>query len=91
MCEHFDPDSVIHVADGTGYQSEDGSIRVWEFCDAPKQLRDLTINGGDEDYLAFVPQGEDVPLWISGNTSFGCCSIHYFAIEGGVVAIGSHA
>ena len=31
-------------------------ITVWSFYDAPKELRDLSTNGGDEDWLAEIPE-----------------------------------
>mgnify|MGYP007122140866 CR=1 FL=1 len=30
-------------------------IRVWRFEDAPEELRNLSTNGGDEDWVALVP------------------------------------
>ena len=30
---------------------------VWRFCDAPQEYQDLSGAGGDEDWLAFVPDG----------------------------------
>ena len=30
-------------------------IKVWRFEDAPKKYRALSTNGGDEDWIAFVP------------------------------------
>ena len=37
-------------------------ILVWRFYDAPEEYAALSVNGGDEDWLAFVPDaaaGED--------------------------------
>lgn len=32
------------------------SITLWAFHDAPAVLRQLSTNGGDEDFLAIVPK-----------------------------------
>lgn len=39
---------------------------VWKFHDAPQELRDLSQNGGDEDWLVELPPGWDeygLPFW----------------------------
>jgi len=69
-------------------------IRVWRFCDAPEELRNLSTNGGDEDWLALIPPklvGEYIP-WIGAE--FGCSGIDKYEhpeLPGFVVKIGSHA
>lgn len=35
--------------------SEFPPIKVWHFYDAPEEYRALSGHGGDEDWLAFVP------------------------------------
>ena len=46
-------------------------IIVWKFYDAPEELRKLSDNGGDEDWLAIVPndmiQGGEAPWWMMTN------------------------
>jgi len=70
-------------------------IRVWRFQDAPEELRNLSTNGGDEDWLALIPPllcGEWIG-WIDSG-AFGCCSVDTYnhpELPGYVVRIGSHA
>jgi len=65
-------------------------IMVWRFRDAPEVLRRLSTSGGDEGWLALLPD-DNVPLWCDGGGSFGICNteIHRLA-DGRVVAIGCH-
>lgn len=71
-------------------------IRVWSFYDAPTEYRALSRHGGDEDWLAFIPQavndahGNYFP-WMESGTEFGCCDVHEHPVEGGVVRIGAHS
>jgi hypothetical protein len=67
-------------------------IRVWRFRDAPEDLQALSTNGGDEDWLAFVPDhlADQWIGWLESGGSFGCCDVDEFPIRGGVVRIGSH-
>jgi hypothetical protein len=42
-------------------------IRIWAYHHAPKEYRELSNHGGDEDWLAHIPQ-EDIernrmPFW----------------------------
>ena len=77
--------------------SEIESIKIWKFHDAPKEFQDLSISGGDEDYLTLIP-----PNYIQEYFGFldcihfGCCSIDEIKIEKGLykgysVLIGTHA
>ena len=45
---------------------------VWKFYDAPKQLRALSTNGGDEEWLVELPPGWEengTPYWIEAMDS----------------------
>lgn len=68
------------------------AILVWAFEDAPEELRALSNNGGDEDWLALVPMdyGTDYVSWIESGP-FGCCGVDKIETEFGLVFIGSHA
>lgn len=71
-------------------------ILVWRYSDAPEEYRKLSIAGGDEDWVAFIPESYGkgsigAPMWMSEGTSFGCCSVDFIEIKTGTVAIGSHA
>ena len=71
-------------------------ILVWKFKEAPEHYRKLSTHGGDEDWLAFIPDeyihkyGFDV-FWAEEGSSFGCCRVSETEINGGVVLIGAHA
>jgi hypothetical protein len=69
------------------------AIVVWRFGSAPADLRALSQNGGDEDWLALIPAGMagDWIPWIDSDT-FGCCDRSSFDLpDGRKVVIGSHA
>lgn len=69
------------------------AITVWHFYDAPVEYQRLSTNGGDEDWLAFVPAtfaGHYVG-WLESTGFDSCCEPQRFPVEGGVVWIGSHA
>lgn len=71
-----------------------GAIVVWRFEDAPERFRSLSTNGGDEDWLAFVPSGfpGGVPFWMGDSADGGWCNIvDWYDVEGGSVCIGSHS
>jgi hypothetical protein len=69
------------------------TIKVWKFEDAPKEYRDLSTNGGDEDWIAFVPAAlsEDWIGWLESGSPFGCCCVDEYKVEGGVIRIGCHS
>ena len=65
------------------------SIYRWE--DAPYAWKKLSTNGGDEDWVVFVPEplrGEYIPFLEEGRFSN---IVDSYEIPGGVVIIGSHA
>lgn len=41
------------------------AIMLWAFDDAPEELRRQSPHGGDEDFLAWVPAGANVPDWFT--------------------------
>ena len=68
-------------------------ILVWRFYKAPQEYQNLSDNGGDEDWLAFVPAeySDDYLGWLE-HGSFGVCSIDKYDLPNGdSVYIGSHA
>jgi len=75
-------------------------IRIWRFHDAPADLRALSNNGGDEDWLAVIPPSifhadeDDWIGWMEAGHSFGCCDVSRYehpTLAGYQVRIGSHA
>lgn len=71
---------------------QNAPITVWEFDNAPKEYRDLSTNGGDEDWIAFVPthlKDAWIP-WLEEGP-FGCAGVQERPVDGGAIRIGSHA
>lgn len=68
---------------------------VWDFGEAPQELKDVSDNGGDEDWIAEIPPSwadKWIP-WIDGG-DFGCCDVSYYdhpLKPGYKIAIGCHA
>jgi hypothetical protein len=70
-------------------------IKVWRFNEAPAEYRELSCNGGDEDWVALVPAGFTYPehvIWLEPGSAFGCCDVERHAMpDGSFVYIGCHA
>lgn len=70
-------------------------IRVYRFSDAPADLRALSNNGGDEDWLAIVPadyEERHYISWLQEGSPFGVCTIErHELLDGSAVYIGCHA
>ena len=66
-------------------------ILVWDFYNSPKEFQELSGHGGDEDWVAFVPDGAPDPTWAWEGTPFGCFSVEDHKVEGGRVLIGAHS
>lgn len=68
------------------------AVTVWRFEDAPIVYRDLSTSGGDEDWLAWVPDAfkDDYTPWLQ-QPAFGCCSVSVCPIRVGEIRIGAHA
>lgn len=74
-------------------KSSKGAIIVWRFQDAPPEYQALSENGGDEDWLAFLPEtfsGESVG-WMDAGSSSGWGVVSEHRVVGGVVRIGGHS
>ena len=69
------------------------TILVWRFYEAPQEFQALSGHGGDEDWLAFIPDafGDEWIGWLDSSTSFGVCETTRHPVEGGLVYIGAHA
>ena len=67
-------------------------IIIWEWWDAPGELRILSPHGGDEDWVALVPKEMSQPSWMETGTNFGCCDVSEHELDDGRrVFIGAHA
>lgn len=71
-------------------------IKVWSFFDAPYQYQCMSDNGGDEDWIAWVPQSiidrDGVPEWLQENTPFAkCILVERDNVNGGRIFIGCHS
>jgi len=69
------------------------AIMVWRFATAPEWMKKLSEHGGDEDWVALVPDslGKDMPSWAQTGTEFGCCEVSAHKVDGATVLIGAHA
>ena len=52
---------------------------IWKHEDAPPPISHLTHQGGDEDYVAFVPANFWAPIFLSG-PQFGCCRVFEYDV-----------
>jgi hypothetical protein len=71
-------------------------IQIWKFEDAPKELQALNDNGGDEDWLAILPdylEGQYIG-WLEEGSSYGCCRVNKYnhpTLANYKVRIGCHS
>lgn len=69
-------------------------ISIWAFQDAPKFLKDLCSQGGDEDWIACIPEShkETHIGFLEEGGAFGCCRVKEFRFaNGATVKVGCHA
>jgi len=80
------PDSAVRITNGH-------FIKVWRFKESPKEYQAMSNNGGDEDWVAFIPDEMSAywVAWLESGTPFGCCCVDEFKVDGGTIKIGSHA
>lgn len=68
------------------------AVTVWRFDEAPEELRALSSHGGDEDWLAVLPFGQTMPMWMAPGSAFGVCDVsEHDLIDGSTVCIGAHS
>lgn len=74
-------------------QTDSAKITVWRFDDAPKDFRELSTNGGDEDWIAFISDAFNGQWigWMESGSPFGVCDVYEYAVDGGFVRIGVHS
>lgn len=67
-------------------------IIIWPFDSAPQELKDLSSNGGDEDWIAVAPHSiMNNVMFLEAGSSFGCCRVQEIEVGRWCVKIGSHA
>ena len=67
------------------------TIITWRFYEAPGELRVLSTNGGDEDWLSILPD-DDEPSWMWEGGPYGYCRVNTHDLgDGRFVKIGCHA
>jgi len=71
------------------------AIIIWQFEDAPEEYQSLSRNGGDEDWVAFVPKRLlkeiMIPAFLEEGSSFGCFKVERHEVEDGIILIGCHS
>lgn len=72
-------------------EQQGSSILVWHWNDAPGKLRSHSTHGGDEDWVALIPVGMEVPFWMESG-SFSISSSDEIKLEDGrILIITAHA
>jgi hypothetical protein len=70
-------------------KTDDKTIFVWRFRDAPGELRAYSMHGGDEDWVVLLP--EDVDGWPFTHQAFGSQVSEHPLPDGRMVLIAAHA
>ncbi len=66
--------------------------KIWRFADAPQHYREQSSNGGDEDYVVFIPDGLELwPLDHGGDYVPGWGHCDHLEVSGGTLLIFAHA
>ena len=79
------------------------AILLWPFHEAPEDFKRLSQSGGDEDFLAFVPDdffdsryfpsshGVQYDFLSRLKQAMGVCNTEQHEVEGGFILIGTHS
>lgn len=73
------------------YETFKHPITVYRFNDAPEELKAYSTSGGDEDWIAVIPNTfkHEHINWLD---SLGVCAVETYKLDCGFwIAIGSHA
>lgn len=71
--------------------SENPVLTVWTWGNAPMKEKWSAGNGGDEDWVTFVPKNVTAPSWLDEGSAYGCCSVNITEYNGGTIHVGCHA
>lgn len=70
-------------------------LKIWKFENAPEEYKKLSQNGGDEDWIVFMPDGFDeeneFPYFLDEGTYFACFIVEDYEVKGGKIRIGAHS
>lgn len=69
------------------------AVLVWRFDDGPEVYKNMSNNGGDEDWIALIPPGfysDYMPIWVDNLDTCHDPQIYEIA-QGYKIVIGSHA
>lgn len=64
-------------------------IKIWAYENAPAEYQILN-SGGDEDYIIFVPNGQELP-WCIESALTRCGNMPSTKVDGGIIYLSSHA
>ena len=86
----------FHTENVIGDESDLRCIAIWDWANAPECLKKESPHGGDEDWVALIPERlMGRPLFLDEGTNFGCCSVHTTKVRIGnyiyELRIGAHA
>ena len=75
------------------HDTQPPAAQLWMFHDAPRELRDLSSHGGDEDWVLLVPKSMDASCYMDSiAAAIGVCGTSRDVLPNGdVVYIGAHA
>lgn len=94
LCERC-RDPVGHRLREFLLENTDLPVLLWPFQQAPEVFRRLSQNGGDEDWIAFVPcprrRDVDLDLLFGEGTRFGVCCVDKYPVGRGEIWIGCHS
>jgi hypothetical protein len=87
------PPTILGVSKINYVQPVCPPIQIWAWDDAPDEYRALSTHGGDEDWVAFLPDewGDEYPSWMDEGTRFAVCDLYRYKVENGWIYIGAHA
>ena len=82
-------ETLMAAVEALDVVQQDDHIKVWRYKDAPPALQGLSQAGGDEDWLALVPDSMDHCYfpWLVGRY----VKVNRYLVAGAVVYIGCHA